>query len=741
MYKEINTPFRTNEEKKIHNEEKTEKQNAMNNYNTLANIKNPPNTLIELKINEPTNKLMPQNNIGLPNQYPWVPVANPLNPNAFLPTTLNDGSYLLQPYNYPIIKKYNISLGGPGGDVTKVADIFEDFLPTGMSISQNSFNTLKERKNINDYIRGMFIKIGDGEEIILGKSSKLQTNHNLINLLSHLKLLEINPYHYNKLTNNPYKTMPTNFCMYRSCYPIRMDNGSVSCAKSNIGMNVRIYGTTIFDEYVKKQGEDNKYESDLWRDIEYYKLIKQEIIKSTMVPNFIQMYAYYEAKNVGIDFYKFELLKNGINIKSKTIEKYNSDIFNKKYLNAINEDIKFVLDKNSNITEFLLKYKLISYENSKDKNKIDDVVEDLKKTKKLRHYNGTTYDSLGLTDNNIVMLTEAPTQNILNWATKTYQFDSGPINKMLQSGYHSKEEWESVIFQLLCCFIALFSKKIMFSEFSLESNVFIKDLQTNTTNIGHWKYIINGFEFNVPNYGFIVLIDSSYKDLTDDTIPKAGLIEHKILCELWKDNLDKIIEKTLENMKICFDKNNFSSDFIQLGGQKPHDDIIKLLNSISNNLIDIGSTFKSLTKPIDESNYNKIKTLLLDLPTNLMKDTQNFNYIHNRVGTIVKDNEINMLMSCSIARSLDGTPRNFKPGELIAYSIGDGTKIYALFKGCDETNINIISTNEIILNQSQKKQYNIYTISKASSYFIIGTIEQNYQNDQNLSEIETYRLD
>ena len=60
-------------------------------------------------------------------------------------------------------------------------------------------------------------------------------------------------------------------------------------------------------------------------------------------------------------------------------------------------------------------------------------------------------------DDKIVILTEAPTQNILNWATKTYEKDqSGSINKMIQTGFYSNEVWESILFQLYVALLCLY---------------------------------------------------------------------------------------------------------------------------------------------------------------------------------------------------------------------------------------------------------------------------------------------
>ena len=53
------------------------------------------------------------------------------------------------------------------------------------------------------------------------------------------------------------------------------------------------------------------------------------------------------------------------------------------------------------------------------------------------------------TNKTIIMLTEAPTQNIKDWAGKIYSSTTHNVNKMIQTGYHDDVIWESIIFQLL----------------------------------------------------------------------------------------------------------------------------------------------------------------------------------------------------------------------------------------------------------------------------------------------------
>ena len=117
-----------------------------------------------------------------------------------------------------------------------------------------------------------------------------------------------------------------------------------------------------------------------------------------------------------------------------------------------------------------------------------------------------------LEDDNIVILTEAPTQNIIAWSSRKYEQNNvnSAILQMISTGYHDTSVWRSVIFQLQTAIYVLHKKNICIYNFNLENNVYIKDTNYDNNNIGYWKYKINGVEFFVPNYGSIVLIDSNF---------------------------------------------------------------------------------------------------------------------------------------------------------------------------------------------------------------------------------------
>ena len=79
----------------------------------------------------------------------------------------------------------------------------------------------------------MILENGDGEELSISAGKKKS-------LLSHIRLLEINPYNVGK---NPYKSLSKGFLLYTSAYPIRynQERDKLDIAKQAMGINVRIY--------------------------------------------------------------------------------------------------------------------------------------------------------------------------------------------------------------------------------------------------------------------------------------------------------------------------------------------------------------------------------------------------------------------------------------------------------------------------------------------------------------------
>ena len=579
----------------------------------------------------------------MPEIYPsaYVPIPNPYYPIAGNMET----PWQYTPNNVPIIKKYNISLGNGNGDITKLASLYEDILPSIGNVSLNTFNTLKERLILHNYIRSVFIKTGDGEELLI--NGGIQNNKSeLINLLSHVKLLEINPYHFSKSTRNPYKTLPNNFVMYRSCYPIKMSRQNiVSCATSSIGMNVRIHLMSISDEKLYNASNE-RFSSDIWRELDYYQLIREEVIKPGLSPNFITIHSYFLTKNTGINFTKFDLIRGNYD-RNLNIEKTNADLRNKLYIKYY-QDIEF---KNQDIIitiKDLVDYKIIPPTEINTTRLVtsEERMKAIEYQINLRLKSNRLDNRLD-SDKCLVMLTEAPTNLLFNWATRTYKESNGPIKTMIHHGFHDDKVWESLFFQLLISLLILFDKEIAFTEFSLKNNVYIKDLNHGEQNVGLWKYIYNGIEYFIPNYGYLLVIDTNFADLLNsNTIGNQSQIINKIQSTYFKDDNSKgqIYKLCIDQMINVFDRNLFSIDFTGDGGVAPSINFLEKLEKINTKLIDIRE--KYFGKNVNWQDVFKvdIKKDIFSLPSDLTIEGA-FNLLHSRIGSKVTETELKFTAS------------------------------------------------------------------------------------------------
>ena len=144
----------------------------------------------------------------------------------------------------------------------------------------------------------------------------------------------------------------------------------------------------------------------------------------------------------------------------------------------------------------------------------------------------------------------------------------------------------------------------------LENNVYIKDLVTKEQNMGYWIYNVNDVNYYIPNYGYLVMIDSDFREVESDD--KTFLTKHeedkdmdddgKYEDEFYKmyGNIDKTFETGTEsekrekqqhldklqydNLKRMFDQDNFSLNFKNYGGIRPDEEIQTLFREISKKL-------------------------------------------------------------------------------------------------------------------------------------------------------------
>ena len=275
-----NTPFKSKERKvseTTHYKEANFKNqnNAPNNSLFEVKVSNDliqkpprrqivyPHGKIPIVHNFPNNWPYPQNNgyaantNGINHMYPWLFTQN---------------------YETPVINKYNISLGNLNGDPIKIGDLYEDILPT--EHYKNTTTTIEERKVISEYVRSRLVSVNDGEDIDITGTYKSGGGANRKNILSYLKLLELNPNHDNELTPNPYTTLPDNMLIYRSCYPIRYNNqnNQITCARTSIGLNLRLYNLNVGELNASQlNSELNRMDYHIWRELAFYELIREDI--------------------------------------------------------------------------------------------------------------------------------------------------------------------------------------------------------------------------------------------------------------------------------------------------------------------------------------------------------------------------------------------------------------------------------------------------------------------------------
>ena len=551
-------------------------------------------------------------------------------PPGFIPLYDPNGSMISKMFPYsqvpmqPSINKYyNISLSDPLGNHSYINKIYEDVLPSEKTVY--SFLTTKEREVIKKFMRNSILDKYDGEDFTIQGSKK--------SLLSWIKIYDVNPY---SLQKNPYDDIPNGFLLYRSAYPIRYnnENRTLKATPTSIAVNIRIYQISVGATrcFTLKDLDCNNF--DVWRDVEYYKWV-DTIIKQKTSPNFINMLLYVFDSESKIGFDKLNIVKKEkdklgfIEQKEndKKINKYaltledivtgfvpdSTGIANKTPFNILNKDYAEIrkrtlstfmssreedtilreADKlteslstvNSNLTE--IKNKLGMIPVKKPESKIDLTVNDSKL---------------------LIVLTEAPNTNIIKWNSKVYQ-SYGSVKKMIATGYHNPDVWRSILFQLIYACSVLQKNNIYFDTFSLENNVFIKDVQTDGTGKSCWVYKINNIDYYVPNYGYLLVIDSNFADIKD--YKESDPMKFKIYGNIYKDINSGLTDfaKLLKD-KLLSILDNAGKSFIHENGNELDDIIKKLILNIHSSIGSTSSFIETIPLHFKEYVHNKVGTLL-----------------------------------------------------------------------------------------------------------------------------------
>jgi len=628
------------------------------------------NPLVNLQVYQP-QKPREQKQID-PSMYMPRFVPTPMYPPQY---TIPYGSgYLQGQYpTVPIVQNYHIGVTGPMQNHAMAALIYENAFPGGNITA--TMNTTGERITFHDFLRSVMFNRGDGENIGLGGE------HN--SLLGHIKFNELNPYNTNKLSHNPYRGLPYGFLLYRSCYPIRHNDigSSVVCAKNSTGVNVRVYRLTEGEYAIHRVNGGNFYDYDQWRDVAWYEFVREHILKRKLCPNFANMFGYYVAEKSGINFDRaFE--NDPLNPQQSQ-----QPVWQPVQQPAVRPPLTRAPQPQQ------LQMPLLPPQQTQVPNP-------------------NAYDGKAL-----IVLTESSTYSLTGWASLVYQID-GNIRRMINTGHHTERIWMSILFQLMVSLYVMQLKGIYINNFSLDTNVFIKDLTTGGNVTNHWKYNVNGIDYYIPNYGFLLLIDSNYKDLENQNplhfIQRAQPVAHKLDGEPFgQGNLINNINKnrTLFDMFLrAFNSNNFNGDFINAGGVRPPAEIIRLLDTIH-------------AEATVDNQYDIAKYI----------DKYMRTFINNRVGTYLKELEVPNVRRDEI--------RDLKKGNIIINEDGYGTYKFVLYLETQAGVSKILTRNnpnDVDFIEKDVATTSLLNYSKADP------IIQNFKiNEPNLTEndlLETYTI-
>jgi hypothetical protein len=640
-----------------------------------TSIKN-PSTL------QPTFKLemyAPKEPPKIPTAYynTYVPKINLTGNKTFSVDAYNnlfapDKAFSLGPnVEMPVQQVYNINLPGPLGDHVEMNKIYENILPG--KDGKFTSTTLGERLQIYDYVRQILINISDGEDINIDSNE----HHNL---LSYIKLMELNPNYYSPLFSNPYRGLPYGLLIYRSCFPIRYDDKSKStiCSRNSFGMNIRLYSLSCAEFFSYKFRQPVYLEYDVWRELAFYEYIRENVLKKKVSPNFPILYCFFMCPNRKIDF--FSLKRNNLTQKEKLTKDY------AKFVKLHTTYSKLLESKN-------IIRPMTDLATRKTIKKLPDEIDP-----SLQLYSGTT----------LIVITEAPTSNLYQWASRIYEKD-GIVRKMISHGYHDEKVWLGILFQIVSALYVLQLNGIYIRNMTIQDNVYIKDLQTYGKASGYWKYIIDGISYYVPNYGYVVLIDTNFKDIVPGTSTlDCGKREYKIYTsDIFgkKIPMNEIREKVFDNYRNIISTNSFTKEYTLNNVTKPPESIMRLLTNMMND------PEKDLGKVIS----NHFRQLM-----------------NNRIGTYLrKDTEVPNIRDIT---------ETFKYGDIAIEVIADQVYKWCLIIGLNDGVATIITRDTPECEDFITKTIRVESLKQYSSS---EKIDQTNSLDINFSDeglLETYAI-
>jgi len=232
---------------------------------------------------------------------------------------------------------------------------------------------------------------------------------------------------------------------------------------------------------------------------------------------------------------------------------------------------------------------------------------------------------------------------------------------------------------MLISFYIMCNYGFTITDIELRYNFYIKEVGIPKDSSQYWRYIINGIEYYIPNHGNLLLVDSNYRDL-DNKENKYKIYSLNFEDDVnEKEKLDKkITEMVIDNALQCINFNNFTQDFKTAGGVPPSERVKKYLDLINMDL-------ENLKKSVNLINFKK--NLFMNEFNDIIRSKLK-NFVHNRIGTPLRDPEIRYISK--------GDVRPFRKGELILYEskwLTYEIVLFMCFKDGSDNECKIISRN------------------------------------------------
>lgn len=636
--------------------------------------------LVNLQVYQPAKPKEPMKTAQPTLFYPPT-VPTPFAPPQYQLPGFMMGTGLSRPVQVPIVNTYNIN-NGPTVDHGKLNMVYEDILP--LNQLSGNISTLSERLNIHNFIRSMMFSKGDGQNVGL-------EGQNEDTLLSHLKLMDLNPYNTYKFANNPYKGLPTGFLIYKSCYPIKHDPvaTTVICSRNSIGANIRIYKLTEGSYSANSQNGGNINEFNEWREKSYYEYVRKHILEEKQSPNFVIYYGYYISHSSNIDFDRIAQIR-GITTQSQP-----------EYI---------VSNSSVSVSATVPPVPGLNTQPTRSRQAVASsgpAVPDFMNS--FPQYRRPTLNALpngselvvnpeAYTGKAIVAMTEAPNYNLLGWASKTYQMD-GNIKRQITTGFHLNKVWFSIIFQMTVAMYGLQIHQIVFNNFSVENNIYIKEITKSGVATQYWKYKIDGIDYYIPNYGYILLVDTNYSDVN----PPGK----KIYGAMFSDSMNFKAE-SFKAFKKAIDPNVFDQTFMNYGGCKPPQDVLALLGTMH-------------SEASNDTNYEIGKYIYKYFGR----------FLSNRVGTYLKELEV---------PNIRKDEKNWVKGQILVHEDSNYYR-FVMFVENNGGQVKILTKNNTTDNDIIEKTVHVgalYGYSKMES--IVQTYKPNESNLDENDLLETYTM-